>query len=117
MGKLSTTIQVEKPADGKRPPGLRVRWQPDQPTVAQFEILRGPALQRRGQPSKLTAVQAAQPLILRTRPTVRADNYSQAQIDSFIVKPDHTWSGWIYSDDDNYADAHFSVTNRTAREQ
>jgi hypothetical protein len=24
-----------------------------------------------------------------------------------------SWSGWIYSDDDNYAEADFTVTNRT----
>ena len=41
------------------------------------------------------------------------DDYSQAQINSFVVGPDQTWSGWIYSDDDNYAEADFSVTNRT----
>ena len=41
------------------------------------------------------------------------DDYSQAQINSFVVGPDETWSGWIYSDDDNYAEADFSVTNRT----
>ena len=71
MEKLSTTIEVAKPAGGARPPGLRVRWQPDQPTVARFGVLRGPALQRRGRPSKLTPAQLAQPLVLKTRPTVR----------------------------------------------
>ena len=70
MEKLSTTIEVAKPA-GARPPGLRVRWQPDQPTVARFGVLRGPALRRRGRPSKLTPAQLAQPLVLKTRPTVR----------------------------------------------
>jgi len=30
-----------------------------------------------------------------------------------VVGPGQTWSGWIYSDDDNYAEADFSVTNRT----
>ena len=70
MEKLSTTIEVAKPA-GARPPGLRVRWQPDQPTVARFGVLRGPALQRRGRPTKLTPAQLAQPLVLKTRPTVR----------------------------------------------
>src|SRR5262245_47034401 len=38
MEKLSATIQVEKPADKERPPGLRVRWQVDEPTRAQFGI-------------------------------------------------------------------------------
>ena len=71
MEKLSTTIEVAKPAGGARPPGLRVRWQPDEPTVARFGVLRGPALQRRGRPSKLTPAQVAQPLVLKTRPTVR----------------------------------------------
>ena len=70
MEKLSTTIEVVKPT-GKQPPGLRVRWQPDQPTVARFGVLRGPALRRRGRPSKLTAAQLAQPLVLKTRPSVR----------------------------------------------
>lgn len=41
------------------------------------------------------------------------DDYSQAQIDPFVVGPDQQWSGWIYTDDDNYAEAHFTVTNRT----
>jgi hypothetical protein len=41
------------------------------------------------------------------------DDYSQAEIDSFVVKADHSWSGWIYTDDDNYAEANFTVTNRT----
>ena len=70
MEKLSTTIEVAKPV-GARPPGLRVRWQPDQPTVARFGVLRGPALRRRGRPSKLTPAQLEQPLVLKTRPTVR----------------------------------------------
>ena len=71
MERLSTTIEVVKPAGGARPPGLRVRWQPDQPTLARFGVLRGPALQRRGRPSKLTPAQLAQPLVLKTKPTVR----------------------------------------------
>jgi hypothetical protein len=70
MEKLSTTIEVVKPA-GAQPPGLRVRWQADQPTVARFGVLRGPALRRRGRPSRLTAAQLAQPLVLKTRPAVR----------------------------------------------
>ena len=70
MEQLSTTIEVAKPT-GARPPGLRVRWQPDQPTVARFGVLRGPALQRRGRPTKLTPAQLARPLVLKTRPTVR----------------------------------------------
>ena len=71
MEKLTATITIEKPASGPRPHGLRVQWRADDPTVAQFGVLRGPALQRRGKPSRMTPVQAAQPLVVKTRPTLR----------------------------------------------
>lgn len=46
-------------------------------------------------------------------PSDDPEDYSQAEIDSFVVKPDKSWSGWISTDDDNYASAQFTVTNRT----
>jgi len=41
------------------------------------------------------------------------DDYSQAEIDAFVVKAGETKSRWLYTDDDNYAEAHFSITNHT----
>jgi hypothetical protein len=71
MEKMTTTIKVDKPSGGRRPPSLRVQWRPDEATVAQFSLLRGPTLQRRGKPSRMTPAQAAQPLVIKTRPGAR----------------------------------------------
>jgi len=41
------------------------------------------------------------------------DDYTEGNLNPIEIKPGKSWSGWIYAEDGNRAEAHFTLINRT----